>query len=112
MSAEEWLYDEEEQAAIDGWRPTPARPPEVGVAGLRRSTTSGALMAAMMLGLREVLEPPPDDEQAMVVDAPGEPEDPKAALVLRFDPDSPDKTVAILRGGTDQPGWSPEDRGD
>ncbi len=112
MSAEEWLYDEEEQAAIDGWRPAPALSHEDGVAGLRRSTTSGALMAAMMLGLREVLEPPRDDEQAVVVDAPGEPDDPSASLVLRFDPDSPDKTVAIVRGGTDQPGWSPEDRGD
>ncbi len=67
------------------------------MAGLRRSTTSGALAAAVLLGLRDVLEPPPDDEPAVVVDAPGEPDDPAAPLVLRFDPESPSGTVAIVR---------------
>lgn len=94
---EEWIYDEAERAAIDAWRPAETRRGDAGVAGLRRSTSSGALAAAIMLGLREVLEPPPDDEQAVVVDAPGEPEDPTAPLVLRFDPESPGDTVAIVR---------------
>ncbi len=95
---EEWIiYDEAEQVVIDNWRPAGTRRGDAGVAGLRRSTSSGALAAAIMLGLREVLEPPPEDEQAVVVDAPGEPEDPAAPLVLRFDPESPAGTVAIVR---------------
>ncbi len=97
VSGEEWIYDAEEQAAIDAWRPPEDRREDAGVAGLRRSTTSGALVAAVLLGLREVLEPPPDDEQAVVVDAPGEPDDLEAPLVVRFDPDSPAATVAIVR---------------
>lgn len=99
MSGEDWIYDAEERAIIDAWRPPQDRRGEAGVAGLRRSTTSGALAAAVLLGLREVLEPPPDDEQAVVVDAPGEPDDPTASLVLCFDPESPAATVAIVRGG-------------
>ncbi|MBW3611948.1 MAG: hypothetical protein KY438_10550 [Actinobacteria bacterium] len=97
MSGEEWIYDEQEQAAIDGWRAREVRRGDAGVAGLRRSTASGALAAAVLLGLREVLEPSPDDEPAVVVDAPGEPDDPRASLVVRFDPDSPAATVAIVR---------------
>lgn len=103
MSDGDWIYDDEERAAIDGWRPPQARSGNVGVAGFRRSTTSGALAAALLLGLREVLEPPPHDEQAVVVDAPGEPDDPTAQLVLCFDPESPAATIAMVRAVPTQP---------
>lgn len=97
MSEEEWIYDPDEIAAIEAWRP-PAEPrgAEPGVAGLRRRSVSGALAAAVMLGLRDVLEPP-RDEAAVVVEAPGEPDDPSVPVTVRFDPESPHSTVAIVR---------------
>lgn len=104
MSIEESIYGAEELAAIEAWspqRPAPGGsggPGGVGgVAGLRRTSVGGALAAAILLGLRDVLEPPPDDDQAVVVDAPGEPEDRSAPVALRFDAESPGDTVAVLR---------------
>lgn len=95
MTDEQWIYGAEELAAIEGW--TARRNPPAGVAGLRRSTAGGALAAAVLLGLRDVLEPPPENDQAVVVDAPGEREDPSAPVVVRFDDRSPAATVAVLR---------------
>lgn len=106
MSGQEWIYDEDELAAIDAWSAQPsARPPDSGVAGLRRRSATGALAAAVMLGLRDVLEPPPEDDEAVVSESPGEPDDPTARVVLRFDPESPEATMVILR----QEPW-PSDR--
>lgn len=97
MSGEEWLYDPDELAAIDGWRPEAAPSGDGGevAAGLRRSA-SAAVVAAAMLGLRDVLEPP-RDQGAVVVEAPGEPDDPSAPVALVFHPESPHATVAIVR---------------
>ncbi|MGI9120973.1 MAG: hypothetical protein ACR2G7_12780 [Acidimicrobiales bacterium] len=98
MSGQEWIYDEDELAAIDAWSAQPSsRPPDSGVAGLRRRSAGGALAAAVMLGLRDVLEPPPDDDEAVVSESPGEPDDPTAGVILRFDPESPQATFVILR---------------
>ena len=101
MSIEESIYGAEELAAIEAWSPQRQAPGgsggSGGVAGLRRTSVGGALAAAILLGLRDVLEPPPDDGQAVVVDAPGEPEDRSAPVALRFDAESPGDTVAVLR---------------
>ncbi|HEV2766282.1 MAG TPA: hypothetical protein VGV63_01075 [Acidimicrobiales bacterium] len=93
------LYTGAELAAIDGWTPPPppAPPGPEGVAGLRRTTAGGALAAAVLLGLRDVLEPPPSDEAAVVVEVDGEADDAFVAVALRFDAGSPAATVAVLR---------------
>ena len=96
MSGEEWIYEPHELAAIDGWRPFVEDDGErPTVSGLRRRSAGGAVVAAAMLGLRDVLET--RREQApIVVEAPGEPDDPTAPVSLHFDPDHPGATVAFL----------------
>ncbi len=97
MSGEEWLYDPDELAAIDSWRPPDAQSGDAhGLSPVRRFSASGAVVAAAMLGLREVLEPP-RDEAAVVVEASGEPHEASAPVALLFDPQSPHTTVAIVR---------------
>ena len=53
-------------------------------------------MTGIALGLREALELP-RERPALVIEAPGEPDDPDHPIDLRFDPDSPEGTVAIVR---------------
>ena len=102
----ELLYEHEERAAIDSWRSRrsgsvggphhgSSDPRPIGPAAWRRSSASGAVAAAVLLGLRDVLEPPADDEVQVVVDA-DEPADPDGPVVVRFDPDEPANTVAVL----------------
>jgi hypothetical protein len=61
-----------------------------------RHTAIGSVLAAGMLGLRDVFEPPKDEEPAIVVDWAGEPPfaDP---LVLRLDPDHPQDSIVMVR---------------
>lgn len=102
---EDQLYSRVEWAAIDGWTP-PAPPPPApeGIAGLRRTTAGGAVAAAVLLGLRDALEPPAHDEAAVVVEVEGEADDPSADVALRFDAASPAATVAVLRHRAAEPG--------
>ncbi len=69
----------------------------------RKRSATGAVMTGIALGLREALELP-RERPALVIEAPGEPDDPDHPIDLRFDPDSPEATVAIVRqrgGGGD-----------
>jgi hypothetical protein len=61
-----------------------------------RRTAIGTTLAAGLLGLRDVLEPPKDETPAIVEDwAGGEPfEDP---IVLRLDPDHPEDSIVMIR---------------
>ena len=61
-----------------------------------RRTSVGAALAAGLLGLRDVLEPPKDETPAIVEDwAGGEPfNDP---IVLRLDPDHPEDSIVMVR---------------
>ncbi len=61
-----------------------------------RRTTPGMILAAGMLGLRDVLEPPKNEEPAIVEDwSGGEPfEDP---YVMRLDPDHPEDSIVMIR---------------
>ncbi|MBW3574880.1 MAG: hypothetical protein KY450_08455 [Actinobacteria bacterium] len=95
--SEESIYEPDELAAIDAWRP-PAPPDgrEAAVGAVRRHSAGGALMAAAMLGLRDVLEPPRDDAP-VVVEVPGDPHGPSGPVELHFDAESPAATVAVLR---------------
>ena len=97
VDLEESLYSEAELAAIYGWVPGPPAPAGSGVARLRRGTVGGALAAVVLLGLRDALEPEHDGGEAVVIEASGEPDDPSAPVVVRFDPGSPAATVAIVR---------------
>lgn len=94
---ESFLYSEEELAAIDSWAPKPSVPVGSGVARLRRGTAGGALAAVVLLGLRDALERQSDAGEAVVIEVPGEAEDPSAPVVVRFDPGSPAATVALVR---------------
>ena len=62
---------------------------------MKRSAT-GAVMTGIAAGLREALEPR-RQEAPFVIVAPGEPDGPDGPIDLRFDPDSPADTVAIIR---------------
>jgi len=61
-----------------------------------RSSAVGSVMAAGLLGLRDVLEPPKDDEPAIVVDWSGAPPF-TDAYVLRLDPDHPEDSIVMVR---------------
>ena len=54
------------------------------------------MFAAGLLGLRDVFEPPKDDEPAIVEDwSGGEPF--KDPYVLRLDPDHPEDSIVLVR---------------
>ncbi len=72
---------------------------------MKRSAT-GAVMTGIAVGLQQALELP-RQEPAFVIEASGEPEDPNRPIDLRFDPDSPANTVAIIR----RPAPEPSDEG-
>jgi hypothetical protein len=71
---------------------------------MKRSAT-GAVMTGIAFGLKEALQPR-QQQTAFVIEAPGEPEDPDKPIDLRFDPESPADTVAIIRRprGAEPPG--------
>jgi hypothetical protein len=92
------LYDDETLAAIEGWVRTPDAPEVPGLSGWRRTSATGAVLGAAMLGLGEALEGRrPRDRPPIVMDDPGQPDDPDALVDLDFDPTSPTDTVARLR---------------
>jgi len=61
-----------------------------------RSSASGGILTGIALGFQHALEER-REQPAFVMEAPGEPEDPDAPISLRFDPDDPTKTVAVIR---------------
>jgi hypothetical protein len=67
-------------------------------------TTAGLVLSASMLGLRDVLEGPRDDEPAIVQDWAGEPPVP-GPLSMRLDPDNPQDSIILVRP------WLLHDRG-
>lgn len=91
--------DEDAEETIDGHaEPAP-------IERFRRSSV-GAVFAAGMLGLRDVLEPEKDETPAIVEDwAGGEPF--SEPMVLRLDPDHPEDSIVMVRPwlkpGSDRP---------
>ena len=61
-----------------------------------RATAVGSVLAAGLLGLRDALEGPREEEVAIVADYSGDPpfSDP---LVLRLDPDNPADSIVMVR---------------
>jgi hypothetical protein len=86
------FYDEETLARIDGERPAdddaPAARP---VSKVRRRSAAGAVAAAMMMGLREVFDPPTNVEIEQVDPWTGGGTNPWVRV--HYDPD-PRRTVA------------------
>jgi hypothetical protein len=62
---------------------------------MKRSAT-GAVMTGIARGLQQALEPR-NRNVPFVIEAKGEPDDPDRPIDLRFDPDSPADTVAVIR---------------
>ena len=60
-----------------------------------RSSLLGAVITGSALGLREVLDPPRDEQIVIEVDASGEPHDLPIRLLL--DPDDPGGTLCFVR---------------
>ena len=61
-----------------------------------RTSSAGGVLTGIALGLQHALEEH-RQQPAFVMEAPGEPEDPDAPIVLHFDPDDPTRTVAVIR---------------
>ncbi len=82
-------YWAEVEAAWEGrsTRPAPRRP----------GPLRGGVLAAVMFGLQEALEPQQRDEIVVEVDV-DRPDREVEGVVLHFDPTSPRRTVAVLRG--------------
>ena len=56
------------------------------------------MVAAVLLGIRDALEDRRQDEEVLlVVEDPGQPDDPDATFELDFDPDDPRATVVTFR---------------
>jgi hypothetical protein len=81
------LYDDETMARIDAPDETPARP----LSKVRRRSGAGAVAAAMMMGLREVFDPPTNVEIEQVDPWTGGGSNPWVRI--HYDPD-PRHTVA------------------
>jgi len=103
------LYDETTLAAIDGWAPPPEPTPGPGISGWRRTSASGAVLGAALLGLGDALEArQPRDRPPIVMDDPGQPYDPDALVDVDFAEGSPAATTARLR----PPGGRPDGDGE
>ncbi|MEZ5138361.1 MAG: hypothetical protein R2711_06225 [Acidimicrobiales bacterium] len=96
--------DPEVLALLEPWNVEVAETDEEGVArpggpsrvaSWSRSSLLGAVMTGYALGLREILDPPTDEQIVIEVDASGEPHDLPIRLLL--DPDSPQGSLCIVR---------------
>lgn len=87
-------------AHVGAWEPPTAdaaRPPDSSrPIDKFRDTAVGSVLAAGLLGLRDVLEPPKKEEVAIVQDYAGDPPftDP---FVLRLDPEHPEDSIVMVR---------------
>ncbi|HEX4491548.1 MAG TPA: hypothetical protein VH914_10115 [Acidimicrobiia bacterium] len=59
-------------------------------------TSVGMILRASMLGLRDVLEPPKDEEPAIVEEWSGAPPTPNG-ISMRLDPDLPSDSIILVR---------------
>jgi hypothetical protein len=77
---------------------TEASPPPDRFGRIRKST-AGVMMTGIAIGFQKALEPE-RQEPAFVIKASSDPHDPEGPIDLRFDPDDPTKTVAVIRTPT------------
>jgi hypothetical protein len=76
------------------FRRTKPTPPPIPT--IRRRVANGSILAAIVLGFRDVFDPEKPDE-AVVAEAPADPDRPDKPFHLEFDPDDPKATRAIVR---------------
>lgn len=82
-----WLAATDEAGGDDGEPPRLSR---------WRERPSSLVLGAAMLGLRDAIYGPPDDEVVVVVDASGDPSDDDQPEV-RLDPDHPERSEVVVR---------------
>lgn len=75
----------------------------------RKRSTTGAVLTGVALGLQHALDRP-KQEPAIVVEAPGEPEDDEAPFVVHLDRDDPTRTVVVVRDERSTPAPPPPER--
>lgn len=85
---DEWSLEDE----VPDSEPSP--PPDRF--GRIRKSTAGVMMTGIAIGFQKALEPE-RQEPAFVIKASSDPHGPEGPIDLRFDPDDPRKTVAIVR---------------
>ncbi|MFM8236395.1 MAG: hypothetical protein ACKOBG_01375 [Actinomycetota bacterium] len=73
-----------------------AGPPAVRAIDRFQHTAIGGVLAAGMLGLRDVFEPERDDQPAIVQDWSGAPPF-GDRILLRLDPDNPQDSIVVIR---------------
>lgn len=91
-------YPPDELARIEAWAPPDedGEPPIPSrLVSWGRGSVVGAVLTGAALGLREVLDPPRDEQIVVEVDASGEPHDLPIRLLL--DPDDPRGSLCIVR---------------
>jgi hypothetical protein len=70
----------------------------------------GMVMAAGMLGLRDVLETPKSEEPAIVEDWAGKPKE-DDPILMRLDPDHPEDSIIVVRPALRKPAPGSETSG-
>lgn len=93
MDDDEQRDEEQEPSA-----PAPSGPSgaEGHAGGVRKKTVTGALVAGIALGLRDVFEPEHHDRIAIEQPAPEQPEEPQT-YEIHLDPVAPESSFAIYR---------------
>ena len=81
-----------------------------GAGGGRRTTVTGALMAGIAMGLRDVFEPTYHDRTAIEQPAPEQPLEPQKYEV-HLDPVAPESSFAIYRPWVDEGSDDPDQPG-
>lgn len=87
---------------VESWTPPAVEPSRSSLSDSTRpidkfrNTAVGSVLAAGMLGLRDVLEPERDDKVAIVQNYAGDPPF-KDPIVLRLDPDHPEDSIVMVR---------------
>jgi len=100
----EAIYDSETLAALEDWSPRlggSGQPLPSRVVRWSRSSAMGLVATGFAFGLREVLDPPREEQIVIEVDADGEPHDLPFRLFL--DPDDPSGSLCILRADPPPP---------
>jgi hypothetical protein len=92
--------DEVRPAGVPEWEPdlpddAPYEPGRRPLPKIARSA-AGEVLAAAMFGLRDALEGPRKEQEAIVVEAPGEPHD-RDDFLLELDFEHPERSRVIIR---------------
>jgi hypothetical protein len=96
---QEWIADQDDdEPLVDGAEPLVDRRP---IERFRRGAVGGVL-AAGMLGLRDVIEGPKDTDVAIVETTSGDPPK-RERIVMRLDPENPGDSIVMIRD------WLPSD---